>query len=397
MHGCGAVPTVDPMPAHSPPLRAALPLDALRPAVPPAPGRLRRALHRVAVVLGWAVGCQRVPHLDRRLQLVFPWALGLAIGIPMAAVFDGPIRSVAAGACGGFILGGMLAWAVQRSTSHRATAQLLDREVELLRYADDRAGTVARQFAWAIDDLLVARCTLRERDARLDELAEELAQTRSLAERRDRELADATQKVFEVGLFDVDRMRAQMAELEQAATDLGEVRRRADEENTRVKAELDAATRRIAGLSGALRKINEVTSGAQQRGTEPEELSFRWKLEFDGKRNALRMKLLDERLAATAARVLEAEETIAVSETTTPAAGVPSASGDQLAGWQSLIVNEAIAGRFRASSYSELRFQFLVEGQWLPAVPEVTAPADHGKRARVWAIDARRAGRKIAV
>jgi hypothetical protein len=371
---------------------AMLSLDALRPRDPGPPGPLRRAARRVAIVLGWAVGARRVPHLDRSLQAVFPWALSLAIAIPLAWLFDGAVRLVLAGGAAGLVLAGAVSATQQRAASRRAASRLVTREADLLRLAEDRAASVARQFGWAVDDLLQARRTIRERDGRIAALQAEIAAARGAVAEREREVAAARQKVFEVGLFDVDRERARVAELTRAADELRAAVARAEEENAGLRADAAAATRRAAELAATLRRINEVTQGAATRPVDPDPLAFRWKLEFDGRVDLLRLQAVDPELAATSARLYDGDALIAQQHEAASADAV--LDHDRAAGWQSLVLPEGIAERFRRAAFEGLRFELQVEGSWLVAVPETTVAPAPEKRARVWAIDARRSGRR---
>lgn len=370
-------------------------LDSLRPKLPPRPGAVRRWLHRVGVVLGWTVGYRRVPHLDASLQAVFPWALSLAIALPLAAVFDGMIRQVAAGVCAGLTVGGLFAWGQQRGNGRRAAAHLLGREVELLRYAEDRATSVARQFGWAVDDLIQVRRMARDRDAKIQELSGELAEARSTIELRDRELAHATQKVFEVGLFDVDRERSRLIQMEQTGADIRRELQRATDDNVRLTTDLAVAAGRIAALSGALRLITEVTSGAEHGAAARGVLEFLWKLEWDGRENVLRVRLADQNLIAESARILDGDTVIASQSEA--ASGEISMDHDRIAGWRSLVVDDAIVGRFRRSDHDGLRFEFLVFGDWLVAAPQAPSVVVAGSDTRIWSLDGRRAARKSAV
>lgn len=370
-------------------------LDSLRPKLPPPPGAVRRWIHRAGVVLGWTVGYRRVPHLDASLQAVFPWALSLAIALPLAAVFDGAIRQVAAGVCAGLTVGGLFAWGQQRGNGRRAAAHLLGREVELLRYAEDRATSVARQFSWAVDDLLQMRRVARDRDAKIQELSGELAEARSAIQLRDRELAHATQKVFEVGLFDVDRERSRLIQMEQTGADIRRELQRATDDNVQLTTDLAVAAGRIAALSGALRRITEVTSGAEHGAAAPGILEFLWKLEWDGRENVLRVRLADQNLIAESARILDGDTVIASQSEA--ASGEISIDHDRIAGWQSLVVDDAIVGRFRRSDHEGLRFEFLVFGDWLVAAPQAPPVLVAVSDTRIWSLDGRRAAKKSAV
>ena len=368
------------------------PLDSLRPRLPPPPSRAQVIAHRAGILIGWTIGYRRVARLDASLQVLFPWLLSLAIDVPLAVIFDGTIRRVAVGLAVGLLIGGVFSSGLHRGTIRRTAAHLLEREVELLRYADDRAFSVARQFEWAVDDLLNTRRTVRDQDATLAALHGELRDLRTIIDGRDRELATAGQKLFEVGLFNVDRERLRVQEMEEAVAasraELGQVHA----ENARLRADADAAARRIASLSSTLRRVNEVSTAAERGSEEQSPAEFSWKLEFDGRENLLRMKLIDDELVATGARVLDGETVIA--RQSEAGSGEASIDHDRTVGWQTVAVDDAIVDRFRRSDLAGLRFEFIVEGDWLMAVPEVAKAV---AAPRIWSIDGRRAARKTAV
>ena len=104
------------------------------------------------------------------------------------------------------------------------------------------------------------------------------------------------------------------------------------------------------------------------------------------------MKLVDDGLVTTGARVLDGGTVIA--RQSEAGSGEASIDHDRTTGWQTLAVDDAIVDRFRRWDVADLRFEFTVEGDWLLAVPEA-AKAVAGPR--IWSIDGRRAARKTAV
>lgn len=365
-------------------------LDALRPALPPPPGKLRRSLHRAGVLLAWAIGYRRIPHLDASLQAIFPWLLMLAIGAPVAVIFDGLTRPIAAAFCAGVVLSGLFAWGLHRGTTRRAAAQLLGREVDLLQHAEDRAASVARQFEWAVDDLLFARSAVRDRDAKVTVVKEEVAVLRMVVEQRDRDIAEATQKVFEVGLYDVDLERSRLNEMQEAAADVRAEFDRVSGENEQLRSDVVLAVRKIESLSASLRHITEVATGLHSTSeVEAGPIPFSWKLEFDGARNVLRIKAVDDDLAATSARILQAGTIVA--RQSEAESGDASVDHDRSAGWQCLTIDEVIADRFRNADHDGLVFELRIDDEWRVAVP---APAD---RPRVVSIEGGRPVRRAAV
>ena len=365
-------------------------LDALRPTLPQPPGAFRRSLHRAAVLLGWAIGYRRIPRLDAWLQALFPWALTIAIGAPVAVIFDGLTRPIAAAFCAGVIMSGLFSWGLNRGTTKRAAAHLLGREVDLLQHAEDRAASVARQFGWAIDDLLSARAAVRDGDAKIVLAGEEVAVLRMVLEQRDRDIAEANQKVFEVGLFDVDRERSRVSEMQEAAAEVRAEFDRVNLENEQLRSDVILAARRIEALSASLRHITEVATGRHAASREePEPIPFLWKLEFDGARNMLRVKPADDDVLATSARILDGHTIVA--RQIEAESGEASIDHDRSAGWQCLTVDEAVADRFRRADHLGLAFELRIDEEWRAAVP---TSAD---RPRVVSIDGGRPIRRAAV
>src|SRR5881296_3476768 len=100
--------------------------------------------------------------LDQRVRALVPWFVCLTILGVAAVALDGLERAIAVGAFSASCLGAMLA----TSQVHRAVVSMRrwmgDRESALSTFADDRAAAVARQFQWAVEELVRARAELRK-------------------------------------------------------------------------------------------------------------------------------------------------------------------------------------------------------------------------------------------
>src|SRR5207245_7729431 len=100
--------------------------------------------------------------LGQRVRALLPWFVCLTIFGVAAVALDGLERAIAVGAFSASCFGALLA----TSQVHRAVLSMRlwmgDRESALSTFADDRAAAVARQFQWAVEELVRARAELRK-------------------------------------------------------------------------------------------------------------------------------------------------------------------------------------------------------------------------------------------
>src|SRR5438445_3557896 len=124
--------------------------------------------------------------LGQRVRALVPWFVCLTILGAAAVALDGLERAIAVGAFSASCFGALLA----TSQVHRAVVSMRrwmgDRESALSTFADDRAAAVARQFQWAVEELVRARAELRKVEA-LRVQAEERAAGAADAAGRDAE------------------------------------------------------------------------------------------------------------------------------------------------------------------------------------------------------------------
>src|SRR5882762_8440267 len=137
-----------------------------------------------------------------------PWLASLSLFGGVAIAFDGVERALAVGAFSASCFGALLAVAQVRRAMLSMRQWMGERESALTTFADDRAAAVARQFQWAVEELVRARADLRAIDGmrvQAEERAKGIAQTA----RQDREdLRVAREKLEALDPSDLDLLRA---------------------------------------------------------------------------------------------------------------------------------------------------------------------------------------------
>jgi len=237
-----------------------------------------------------------------RLGTIAPWLVCLAAFGGGAIVLDGLERAIMVGAFIASCLGSLLAV----SQLHRALLSMRrwmgDRESALGTFADDRAAAVARQFQWAVEELVSARAELRKVEG-LRVQAEERAAIAANEARRDaEELRAAREKLGAMDESEVDRLHEKLEQAEHAARD-EERDRRGAERRARV------AEQQVAELTRTLRLVaSTVSSGSDtlaSRATPSGPLALDWTLEFDGSVHSLRLRSTSPEVRPRNARVLD--------------------------------------------------------------------------------------------
>jgi hypothetical protein len=216
-----------------------------------------------------------------------PWVGLLATFGAAALALDGVERAIALGAFSASCLGALLAMSQLRGAVSSMRSWMGDRESALSTFADDRAATVARQFQWAVEELVSARAELRRVDA-MRVQAEERAVSFARQARDDGEdLRSAREKLAAMDASAVESLRAKVEQLEQALQD-EERDRRSAERRAR------AAEHRVADLSRTLRIVAATVSpagdGVASRAATAEVISLDWTLEYDGIGHTLRVR-----------------------------------------------------------------------------------------------------------
>lgn len=236
-----------------------------------------------------------------RARVLLPWLLGLAVAGAGAFTLGGVERAMSVGAFGASALGALLAVTQLRGSVASMRRWMSHRESDLSTFADDRAAAVARQFAWAVDELVGLRAELRRVDA-LRTRAEEVAATAADGARRDaEELRLARAKLSHLDASGAELLKQKLDEAEATASHQERERRSAEKR-------LRAAEQRIADFSRTLRLVARTVSsgdgGRADRGPGP--LMFDWTLEYDGSSRSLRLRCTSLEVRATRARILDA-------------------------------------------------------------------------------------------
>src|SRR5438067_1835743 len=133
--------------------------------------------------------------LGQRVSALVPWFVCLTILGVAAVALDGLERAIVVGAFSASCFGALLA----TSQVHRAVVSMRrwmgDRESALSTFADDRAAAVARQFQWAVEELVRARTELRKIDGMRIEAEERARSVNEKARQDGEELRVAREKL----------------------------------------------------------------------------------------------------------------------------------------------------------------------------------------------------------
>ena len=242
--------------------------------------------------------------LRQRLGAAVPWLSCLGAFGAGAIALDGLERALAVGAFSASCVGALLAMSQLRRTMLSMRRWMGERESALTTFADDRAAAVARQFQWAVEELVRARADLRAIEGmrvQAEERAKGIAQTA----RQDREdLRVAREKLEALDPSDLDLLRAKIEHIQQAFQD-EERDRRTAERRAR------AAEQRVADLTRTLRLVATTVSsggdGVAPRATPATEvIELEWTLEYDGSGHSLRLRSTSPDVRPSKARILDA-------------------------------------------------------------------------------------------
>ena len=285
-----------------------------------------------------------------------PWLVSLAVFGAGAIALDGLERAMAVGAFAASCFGAMLAVAQLRRALSSMRGWMGERESALSTFADDRAAAVARQFQWAVEELVSVRAELRKVEGLRVE-AEERA-TRAVGEaRRDAEdLRVARENLGALDASEVDLLREKLQQAEQAFQD-----EERDRRNTERRAR--AAEQRVADLTRTLRLVaNTVSSGGEaiaSRAIPSGPLTLDWTLEYDGSAHSLRLRSTAPETRPSKARILDA--------TGRPVA--ESVSARQRRPAQVVLrIPQSVAAAVESGDWSAFRLEVEVDDVWQGAV-----------------------------
>src|SRR5438105_2892179 len=152
----------------------------------------------------------------QRVRALVPWFVCLTILGVAAGALDGLERAIAVGAFSASCFGALLAMSQVDRAVLRMRRWMGDRENALSTFADDRAAAVARQFQWAVEELVRARAELRKVEAmriQAEARAKAVAET---ARQDSDELRAARDKLGAMDASELDVLRAKIEQIEHA-------------------------------------------------------------------------------------------------------------------------------------------------------------------------------------
>lgn len=294
---------------------------------------------------------------------MIPWLFCLAAFGAGALTLDGVERAMAVGAFSASCFGALLAVSQLRGVVSSMRRWMGDRETALSTFADDRAAAVARQFAWAVEELVSARAELRkvegmriQADERATNAAEEARRHAEEARRDADALRVMREKLEAMDVSELDLLREKLGQMEQAFSDEERDRRNAERRAR-------AAEQRVADLTRTLRLVaNTVSSGGEDlasRATPCGPLKLEWTLEYDGSAHSLRLRSTASEVRPSRARVLDA--------TGRPVAESPSPRQRRPA-QVVLRIPQSVAAAVESGDCSAFRFEVEVDEVWHGAV-----------------------------
>jgi len=293
--------------------------------------------------------------LGERIRALVPWLVCLTVLAAGAVELDGLERAIAVGAFTALCFGALLAM----SQVHRAVMSMRrwmgDRENALSTFADDRAAAVARQFQWAVEELVRARAELRKVEG-MRVQAEARAKAVAETARQDSDdLRAARDKLGAMDASELDVLREKIGQIEQAFQE-EEHDRRIAERRAR------AAEQRVADLTRTLRLVaNTVSSGGDGLASAPlrsAPLTLDWTLEYDGAAHSLRLRSSSPDIRPSKARILDASGRLVVE----------SAGPRQRRPTEVLLqIPLSVAAAVESSDWSTFQLEVEIDGTWQAA------------------------------
>ena len=301
---------------------------------------------------------ESVPARTRkqRLGAIAPWLTSIAIFGGGAVTLDGVERAMAVGAFAASSLGALLAVSQLRRALSSMRGWMGERESTLSTFADDRAAAVARQFQWAVEELVSVRGELRKVEGLRAEAEERAATATEQASRDSEELRVARKNLDALDASELDLLRTKLEQVEQAFLD-----EERDRRNTERRAR--AAEQRVADLTRTLRLVaNTVSSGgealaAREAPTGP--LALDWTLEYDGTAHSLRLRSISANMRPSRARILDA-----TGRPVAESAGARQRRPAQVV----LRIPQSVAGAVESGDWSAFRLEVEVDDVWHGAV-----------------------------
>lgn len=278
------------------------------------------------------------------------------MALSMAGVFalSGIERSMAVGAFGASAVGALLALTQLRGRHRLLLSWMRTREADLSTFADDRAAAVARQFAWAVDELVDVRAELRRVEASRAQAEEVAAATAQSLRQETDQLIDARAKLATFDPRDIEILRSRVAKAELDVADHDRAKRSAERR-------AQVAEQRSAELARKLRLVASTveTSALVGRSIVTGPLTFDWTLEYDGSFHTLRIRCMTPEIRPAAARVLDAGGR--------PIAESPSGRQRRSATLH-LRIPQSVAGAVETGDWTAFRLEVLVDDVWRGAL-----------------------------
>ena len=297
-----------------------------------------------------------VRSLAERIRALVPWLVCLATFGIGAFVLDGLERAIAVGAFSASCFGALLAMSQVRRAVLSMRSWMGDRESALSTFADDRAAAVARQFQWAVEELVRARAELRKVDA-MRVHAEAQARTVLEKAREDNEeLRAAREKLGALDASELDVLRAKIEQIERAFQE-EEHDRRVAERRAR------AAEQRVADLTRTLRLVASTVSaggdGVASATPRSAPVVLDWTLEYDGSGHSLRLRSTSDDVRPGKVRILDATGRPVVES----AGGRERHPADLL-----LRIPQSVSAAVESGDWSAFQLEVELDGVWQGAV-----------------------------
>jgi hypothetical protein len=287
---------------------------------------------------------------------MFPWLVCLAVFGAGAIALDGVERATAVGAFSASCLGALFAISQVRRAVSSMRSWMGDRESALSSFADDRAATVARQFQWAVEELVRARADLRKVDGMRVE-AEDRAKSQNDKARQDSEdLRAVRERLAAMDPSGLEVLRAKIERIEQAFQ---------DEERDRRSAErrAHAAEKRVADLTRTLRLVATTVSPAAEGIASPagshEVIALDWTLEYDGNGHTLRLRSTSPDVRPNGVRIVDATGRLVVES-----AGIRQRHPAELM----IRIPQSVAAAVESGNWSAFQLEVEVDDVWDSAI-----------------------------
>ncbi len=294
--------------------------------------------------------------LDERVRALVPWLVCLATFGGGAIVLDGIERAIAVGAFSASCLGALLAMSQVRRAISSMRKWMGDRENALSTFADDRAATVARQFQWAVEELVRARADLRKVEGMRVEAEARARAAAEKARQDDEDLRAARERLGAMDASELDLLRSKIEQIERGFQE-EEHDRRIAERRAR------AAEQRVADLTRTLRLVATTVSssgeGLGSAAARSAPLTLDWTLEYDGSEHSLRLRATTADVRPRKARILDAAGR-PVAEST----GARERRPAELL----LCVPQAVAAAVESGDWSAFQLEVEVDDAWHAAV-----------------------------